>query len=125
MYVYSTMGQSTEYVKWANTGGTLPVKERSVIIKGGTGVIDPKTLITPFGTRTEIPDADFEWLKEDYTFKQHVANGFIIHEDIKVKAEKVAKNMSPRDNSAQHTVEDMNKRTAIEGPEKAAKLKVK
>jgi major membrane immunogen (membrane-anchored lipoprotein) len=106
MHVYSTMGQSVRYVKWQKTLDQLPVIEKDVLIRGGTGVIDAKTLITPCGIRTEVPDEDYEWLKEDFTFKRHVQNGFITVTNVKEKASKVAKNMTAKDGSAQFTPQD-------------------
>lgn len=108
MYVYSALGQDTiytDYIKMVD----LPVIKQQVYVKGGVGVAN-KNLITPRGVRTEVSDAEYEFLKNNEVFKQHIKNGFIAVEKYKEKAEKVAANsLKEKDGSAQKTPEEFEK----------------
>jgi hypothetical protein len=128
-YVYSTMSQSVAYAfyKPKVDPSNLHEEEYRVVINGGANVITKKTLITPKGVATRISEDQFQALmyglkKPDGlerpkgihpVLKQHMDNGYIIVEKIKENPNKVAKNMTPRDGSAQHTDADL-KRLGIE-----------
>jgi hypothetical protein len=95
-HIYSTMANSNEYVKYSKHGPNgINVFERSVVIKGGAG-INKKHVQTPLGVHTAIPDEDMEWLKDDYSFKQHQKNGYITVRKDKVDPEVAAANMATR-----------------------------
>lgn len=95
-HIYSTLANSNEYVKYSEHGPKgINVAERSVLIKGGAG-INRRHIQTPLGVHTAVEDDDFEWLKEDFSFKQHQKNGFITVRKDKVDPEVAAANMATR-----------------------------
>lgn len=95
-HIYSTMANSNEYVKYSDHGPQgLNVAERSVLIKGGAG-INRKHVQTSLGVHTAVEDEDFEWLKDNFAFKQHERNGFITVRKDKVDPEVAAANMATR-----------------------------
>lgn len=74
--VYSTCSgdnQFNVYDKHERVAGVL----KSVIIKGGAGVQNKRTLITPKGAATVISDEELAILNQDPHFKAFVENGFM------------------------------------------------
>lgn len=113
-YVYSTLSQNVKYVNWTNPSTVaVPLQLRSVMIRGGANVMQ-KNLITPKGVVTEINDEDHAVLmgvKGDGSdgnrvFQKHKKAGFVTVEKKKSKVEKVVKDMSQKDESAQLTKGD-------------------
>jgi hypothetical protein len=95
-HIYTTYASDNEYIRYSEHGPRgVNVAERSVLIKGGTGV-NRKNLGTPLGVHTTISDDDYEWLKDDYSFKEHVKNGYVTVQKHKVEAEVVAADMPTR-----------------------------
>lgn len=95
-HVYSTLANDNRYVRYAaNPYGGARTVEHSVLIKGGSG-INKKNIGTPIGVHTAISEEDFEWLKEDYSFNQHIKNGYITVQKHDVNPEVVAADMSTR-----------------------------
>ena len=74
-HVISTLTRPNRYAKWVTQAG-VGTMLRSVLIQGGAGVIDKK-LITPEGVRTEVSEADAEFLASHGLFKEHQARGFV------------------------------------------------
>jgi hypothetical protein len=96
-HVYCTAANSTEYVKYNQHGPRgINVAERSVLIKGGAG-INKKNVQTPLGVHTAVEDEDMEWLKDDFSFKQLIKNGYISVRKQKVDPEVAAADMVTRD----------------------------
>ena len=104
-YVFSTLSTDMNYSFYAAGGGDLPIKERDIYVKGGSGVANDR-LITPFGVVTEIEEEDIPRLEAHPVFKMHQANGFVMIERKKADPEKVATNMTARDQSAPLTDAD-------------------
>lgn len=99
-YIFSTLTCDNAYTLYRQTDPRqLGYIEKSILIKGGHGVAG-KHLITPKGVMTEVTDADYEILKDNYHFQQHIANGFIVVEKKKLDTEEVAAKMEDRDASA-------------------------
>jgi hypothetical protein len=95
-HVYSTMSSDNEYVRYSEHGPQgVNIAERSVLIKGGSGA-NRKNFGTPLGVYTSVSDEDFEWLKEDYSFKRHMNNGYITVQKSKVDPEVAAADMTTR-----------------------------
>src|SRR5579862_7257808 len=95
-HVYSTMACDNEYVRYSEHGPQgVNIAERSVLIKGGTG-INKKYLQTPLGVHTAVEDEDMEWLKDNYSFNQHMKNGYIRAEKQHVNPEVAAADMVTR-----------------------------
>jgi hypothetical protein len=96
-HVYCTAANSTEYVKYNEHGPRgINVTERAVLIKGGAG-INRKNVQTPLGVHTTVEDEDMEWLKEDFSFKQHIKNGYITVRKQKADPEVAAAEMVTHD----------------------------
>ncbi|OWK36908.1 hypothetical protein [Fimbriiglobus ruber] len=96
-HIYSTMANNNEYVRYSQHGPNgVNVAERSVLIKGGAGV-NKKHFQTPLGVHTAVEDADMEWLKDDFAFKQHMANGYIAVQKHKTDPEVAAADMVTHD----------------------------
>ncbi|OWK42190.1 hypothetical protein [Fimbriiglobus ruber] len=96
-HIYSTLANNNEYIRYTNNGpGGVNIAERSVVIKGGHG-IHKKGIGTAMGVHTTVSDEDFEWLKDDYSFKQHMKNGYIQVKKGEVNTEVAAADMVTRD----------------------------
>lgn len=98
-HVFCTAANSTTFNKYApHRANNINVVEKSVTIFGGAGVADKKNkLFTPLGVHTAVSDEDWEWLKDDYSFKQHMKAGYITVRDRNVNAEVAAADMVTRD----------------------------
>ena len=109
-YVYSTLANDVRYAKYRdqNPGQSGPaVIEHEVLINGKVGVAN-KNLITPRGAITSVNDEDYEILKDNYSFKEHIKEGHILVEKKQEDVEKVITRMKKRDNSAPITPEDFH-----------------
>lgn len=96
-HVYSTLANSTKYVLYRNAPQKdLNIAERSVLIKGGSGV-HQKHIGTPLGIHTGVTEEDMEWLKDDVHFKKHIEKGYIVVRKSEVHPEVVAPDMVTRD----------------------------
>lgn len=73
---------------------------KNILIKGGAGVADKKTLLTAPAIATEISDSDYELLKEMPSFKQQVEAGFILVSQKKSDVEKVVKDMTAQEDGS-------------------------
>jgi hypothetical protein len=95
-HIYSTLANNNEYIHYSNNGpGGVNIVDRTVLIKGGHGV-HQKGIGTPMGVHTSVSDADFEWLKDDYAFKEHQKNGYIRVQKGEVNTEVAAADMVTR-----------------------------
>ncbi len=110
-YVYSTGTCSAYYCLYDNNiGGNVAVLKKKVLIHGGHGVASDKIashmIHTPKGVVTNVSDEDFNFLLENKSFQRHIKSGFITHDPKKIKAEKMAVNMTEKDKSAPLTPKD-------------------
>jgi hypothetical protein len=106
-FVYSTLTNTNAFILYANTNAhSLGVALQRIEIKGGHGMKNPKGLDTPRGVVTQITDEELEILKKDYSFMQHVKDGWITFDDKKIDPEKKADNMADKDGSAPLTPKD-------------------
>lgn len=110
-YVYSTLTADQCYNSWTSDGSVkgepLPTVEHSVLIKGGSNVVDRKTLVTPTGAVvTKITEKDLNALNNNEVFKLHQANGFIVVKEYAEDGEAAASDMDTRDQSAPLVPED-------------------
>jgi len=105
-YVFSTLSSNMDYTNHVDGGADLPIELPPVHIKGGAGVADAR-IITPRGVVTEVTDEQLEYLEANPVFRVHKANGFIIVETKKADPEKVAADMTGRDQSAPMVPEDL------------------
>ena len=80
-YICSNLASDNRYTMWSkydkNNNG-LPVKGRSVLINGGSSVVNKRHLITPYGVVTAIKDEELELLKKNCpSFSRHLERGFL------------------------------------------------
>ena len=104
MYIVSHESASVEFPKWVRTKTGVDA-QGSIIINGGAGVINKKTMETPKGVITEITKEDLDFLKTQTLFNEKVKAGSY---EI-VESEKKAKESSKRgkkDKGAQLTAKD-------------------
>lgn len=95
-HIFSTLANSNEYIRYSDNGPRgVNLVERSILIKGGTGV-NHQNIGTPLGVHTAVSDEDYEWLKENFSFKQHVSAGYITVQKHKADPEVVAADMATR-----------------------------
>lgn len=113
MLIISTLATDTEYTlyKRMQDGKSLRLQAvKSILIKGGQGVMRRRELVTPQnGVITEVSDNDIELLLSNPVFIRHQKNGFIriIDEAGSKKAASVVdSDMEKNDDSAQLTPED-------------------
>lgn len=101
IYIISNAANSTDYAIYANTSDKdLAVIQEVITIKGGSGVIN-KNFITPEGVVTEVTDAQYELLKKDPSFQQHLKNKTlaVVTKKDSAAPEKIASTLY-RDNSS-------------------------
>lgn len=103
-YIVSHESASVEFPKWIRTKTGVDA-QGSVVINGGAGVINKKTMETPKGVITEVSEEDLKFLKTQVLFNEKVKNGSY---EI-VESEKKAKESSKKgkkDKGAQLTAKD-------------------
>lgn len=97
VHVYSTLANPQLFVTYKKGGADLPVIDRQVPIKGGSGIAS-KNLITPMGVHTAISEEDYQAIKDLEHFKMLVESGNIRVENKKAgEIERIVSDMNPRD----------------------------
>lgn len=99
-YIYSTAS--------ADTAFKIRDEQHQVIetiFVAGKANIANKHMLTSQGVSTEVSDEQLKKLESIPVFRQQVANGFL-KVDSKRNADKVAKEMAPKDKSAPATKDD-------------------
>jgi len=107
-YVISTLTADNRYAGWTKSGGVNMI-ERSVVVRGGAGIAlagGGRNVVTPAGVRTEVSDADAEFLAAHEHFKAHVKGGFVKLVNSAQEPERAAKSME-RDASHPRTDKDV------------------
>lgn len=88
-------------------------RDMSVILRkipvAGKANVANKNLVTPRGAVTKVTDEEYEILKNDHTFNDHVKRGYITVEKKEFSVDKIIKNMKPKDESAPLTPESYDK----------------
>ena len=104
MYIVSHESASVEFPKWIKTKTGIDA-QGSVVINGGAGVINKKTMETPKGVITEITEEDLKFLQTQTLFNEKVKNGSyeIIKDEKKAKH---ASRQGKKDQGAQLTAKD-------------------
>lgn len=90
-------------------GRTALTPLKSVHVAGGANVQDKKTFIAPDGIIQEIPDSDWEAIKDHPWVKLQVESGFIVPYGNR-KPKEDFRDMAEKDNSAQLTEDDYKKK---------------
>lgn len=112
--IYSTLSADTRYAEWVTTPG-LNTIQKSVLVCGGAGVAlrgAGQRVITPSGVRTEVSDADADFLQNNGHFKEHMKRGFVRIENVARDPEKVADKMETDEGGAPKTPDDVKKAAA-------------
>lgn len=104
MYIVSHESASVEFPRWVRTKTGVDA-QGSVIINGGAGVINKKTMETPKGVVTEITKEDLEFLKTQTLFNEKVESGSYEIVDNEKKA-KESSRKGKKDKGAQLTAKD-------------------
>lgn len=116
-YVFSTLANNQLYTNYdpAPQGGMSPERFRC-LIRGGAGVIDSHTLVTPQGVVTAVTDEELKELENNEDFKLHKRNGYITVRARSADANKVAEDMGKNDKSRPYTPssKEMNEPEYIE-----------
>lgn len=105
-YVYSTLACDQLYTVWKPfdmATKTGPHHLGEVFIKGGAGVANSKSLVTPSGVPNEVTDDQLALLEQCEDFKRHKANGFIRVEARSKDLDKVVADMNAADKSRPFT----------------------
>jgi len=103
VYIYSTLTSAQRY----------KTKNGVVEINGGANLATRRTLDTPRGVVTEITEEQYKALLEDsLSFSNHIKNGFVTSDEKKADANDVAKNLNPKDKSAQKTAAELKDRSS-------------
>jgi hypothetical protein len=107
-YIYSTLTCDNFYPVFADKSNpqALSVIKKKILVKGGHGVATYRGIQTPQGIVTVVSEEDLAILEAHPAFKKHRAAGFVTVDKKDVKPEIMAKNMEPKDGSAQITPDD-------------------
>ena len=97
--IFSTLASDVAYTNHERGGADLPVALPPVTIKGGAGVANDR-LITPRGVVTRVSEEDVAYLRRNPIFCLHEKNGFVLVSASEGDPDKVAADMTGRDNSA-------------------------
>lgn len=109
-FIVSKASQDICFCVWDRPKNGILKAGRKILIKGGTGVLDKKTLETPNGVVTEISKEELEFLQNNSSFKRMCERGFMMIESSKTTAKTKAKKKDKRDRGAQLTKEDFESR---------------
>lgn len=112
VHVYSTLANPQKFVAYdypdrndPTQAGRLPVEKVSVLIRGGAGIAS-KNLITEWGVRTVITQAEYDAICELYHFKEFVKNGYLRVENKAFDIDRIVSDMNPGDPGAPLTPAD-------------------
>lgn len=106
LYVYSTLASDVAYTNHEQGGADLPVALPPVFIKGGAGVANDR-LVTPRGVVTEVSEEQGAYLQANPVFQLHQKNGYVMIDSASVDPDKMAADMTGRDNSAPMVNQDL------------------
>lgn len=111
-YVISRLSSDVFYNVYKDVVGGKKEVIKKILIKGGAGVANRKTLEISGGIPTEVTEEELELLENNPVFKLHKANGHIL---ILAKADKYeaadkAENSTEikNDEAAQQTIDDFD-----------------
>ena len=113
VYIFSTLTCDNQYRTFTKGGGDIPIVETSILVKGGSGLMN-KNFITPQGAMTTISEEELAILETNESFQFHKKNGYITVERKKADADEVAKkSMTKKDKSAPITPSDYAEKQPI------------
>lgn len=105
VFITSRMAAGVEYAFYKKTANGANIVDKTIIINGGSDVINKKTLITPTGVVTEISKDDLDLLYTNPVFKKHLEEGYLTINDNEKAADKAGDKLE-KDKSSQIVPED-------------------
>lgn len=105
MYIVSHEAASVEFPRYVRTKTGVDATS-AILINGGAGVINKKTMETPNGVITEISKEELDFLKTQSLFNEKVKNGCYEIVDSEKKAKDNSKKKTIRDKGSQLTAKD-------------------
>lgn len=116
-YIFCTLANNQLYTNYdpAPQGGMSPERFQC-LIRGGAGVIDSHTLMTPQGAVTAVTDEQLAELEQNSDFRLHKERGYIVVRARSADVNKVAEDMNKADKSRPYTPssKEMNEPEYIE-----------
>ena len=105
IFIYSKLANDQIFHEYGPGGGNVQVTKRVIVIRGGAGVANQKTLVTPVGMQTEVTEDELAFLETDYWFNEWIRTGYLSVQKRRFapSVEKVARDMVDADKSAQDT----------------------
>lgn len=107
-FITSKMAAPVTYAFYTQGANRINIVKDEITINGGAGVINKRSLETPQGVVTELPDEKIDKLKSHPVFKIHLANGAVAILGTEKEAKKADKDLEV-DKSSQLTPEDYEK----------------
>jgi hypothetical protein len=101
-YVYSTMSSDNDYINYENG-----IAKSKITIAGKANVANKLTLLTKSGVLTSLDENEYNLLKTNSHFKKHLDKGFLTVESKQFDEDKISKNMTKKDKSAQKNKSDL------------------
>lgn len=125
IFIFSTLAADVSYTGYAEPkGDNLPQVQMAVVVKGGAGVANRRTLDTPRGLVTSVTEDEAKFLRAHPVFIEHEKNGHVQVSKENATGDDAAADMAGRDNSAPLVDEDFNDADAQpQGSEKVSKRK--
>ena len=99
-YIVSTASAPMQYCIYENGKGNNPKIKCKIRIDGYANVANKYTLQTSNCAVTEISDEEWEMLRNNSSFKDHMAKHFMFHTEVN-DPKKAVVDMKAKDNSAQ------------------------
>ena len=95
-HIFSTLTSDHLFVVRGQAPGpnSIPPVVRRILIRGGSGVANKRTLITPRGVHTSVTDEELAILEQDVAFRRFVDRGYLRVEKREHEPELVAKDMA-------------------------------
>lgn len=125
-FVTSRLAGGVNYAFYQKGPNGINTVYKTICIKGGSDVVDKKTLLTPQGVVTEVSKEDLALLETNPVFKMHVENGYITITDNEKAANKAGEKLEV-DKSSQITDEDYengnDKKQMVAAPKKKPRTK--
>lgn len=104
-FVTSKMAAPVTYAFYTQGANKINIVTDEITVNGGADVINKRSLETPAGVVTELPDEKIDKLKSHPVFKMHLANGAVAILGSEKEAKKADKELE-KDKSSQITPED-------------------
>lgn len=94
MYVYSKLPTDIDFCIYEKTPEGLPIPQRFIHVKGNNGQFVLGQIETSRGTVTSLSDSDYALIKDDFTFKHMIKEGFYSVDEKKTEIEAHQKDMN-------------------------------